>query len=119
SNLAGTALTQQRIPGQTTSGEYSPTGNSLGATYNYIPTGATQIDPNLIASILGINQQNAGAAGSQFSAGQQLLQQVLGLTGQGNALASGDPSQVSGNTGSQLNALQQYIQNNPNIASML
>lgn len=48
--LSGTA-TAQRIPGQTQPGSYTPPEGGYG-TYNYIPTGAGQLDPALINQIL-------------------------------------------------------------------
>jgi len=63
-NMLGGALGGQRIPGQTQAGEYTPPAGGFG-TYNYIPTGATQIDPRLISSILGstdFNQNSINAA---------------------------------------------------------
>lgn len=50
----------QPIPGQTQAGEYTPQQGGFG-TYNYIPTGATQIDPQLIQMILGSAGANANA----------------------------------------------------------
>lgn len=60
SMLAGGA-TAQRIPGQTRAGEYAPENSDQGQTYNYIPIGATQVDPALISMIL------QGLQGGNFS----------------------------------------------------
>lgn len=57
--LAGMA-TAQRIPGQTQAGEYTPPEGGFG-TYNYIPTGASQIDPQLLQMIMGSAGMNQGA----------------------------------------------------------
>lgn len=67
-NLLAGQLTAQRIPGQTKAGEYTPSDGSF-ATYNYIPTGATQIDPTLIQSILRSGQFNtdSGNVASQLN----------------------------------------------------
>lgn len=64
-NMIGGMATAQRIPGQTTAGEYTPTGNSVGSTYNYIPTGASQLDPRLIQMMLG-GQNPLSGASSQY-----------------------------------------------------
>lgn len=88
-SLLGGAATAQRIPGQTTAGEFLPGQNSLGATYNYIPTGATQIDPALISQILGQGQTAGNISSLLLQGGLPALQGLLspGMMQQfGNAL---------------------------------
>lgn len=79
--LAG-QLTAQRIPGQTQAGAYTPDGSTVGATYNYIPTGATQIDPQLIQQILSggnfsNNYMNAGSFAGPNTGNANALNNIL------------------------------------------
>lgn len=117
--LIGSAATNQRIPGQTTAGEFLPGTNSVGATYNYIPTGASQIDPQLISLMLGNGGQNSAGAQSLFGAGNTLLGQIAGYTPQAANLASMNPASLSGVDLQSLNALQTYLTGNPNINGFL
>lgn len=134
--LAGMA-TAQRIPGQTQAGEYTPQAGGFG-TYNYIPTGATQIDPALISAILGslgVNQGVAGQAGTTnadnfaFASGNQPYSDYLGAMGdyanfaRGSNAALGQIGATLGGAGnanlSNLAGLFAQSQNNPFAQSMI
>lgn len=127
SMIAG-QMTGQRMPGQTTAGEYTPQAGSMG-TYNYIPTGATQIDPALIQMILGSAGQNTDTNNFMNPANTQLAQQGMnnpylaammsGLSanaanasGMGNMLSASMPGIMQGayNTTSQAGDLISQLQ---------
>lgn len=59
-SLLASGLTSQPIPGQTQPGSYTPEQGGFG-TYNYIPTGAGQIDPQLLQLIMGQMNTNQGS----------------------------------------------------------
>jgi len=106
--LAG-QMTSQRIPGQTQAGEYTPAPGSFG-TYNYIPTGATQIDPALIWQIMNGGAQNNAAMDQIFQTNPALLHSVLnnpyssGLQTGANAAAGS-----AGNSAAMLGSIQSLL----------
>ena len=136
----GAAATAQRIPGQTQAGEYTPAEGGFG-TYNYIPTGATQIDPQLIQMILGGSGNYSNVMGNVNQYGNQLLQQGMtnpfaGLTAgmgdramnyvgamdrQGATLDQNSltPLNTSNNVLSQSQQLLQQAQGNPFTSSFI
>lgn len=109
--LAG-QLTSQRIPGQVTAGEYTPAAGGFG-TYNYIPTGATQIDPALIAQIMGLAGGNNAAMARAQGLNDPLLSMGInnpyfaGLQG-----AAGQAGQMGANYANALGLGQQWIADN-------
>lgn len=109
--LAG-ALTAQRMPGQTQAGEYTPQAGGFG-TYNYIPTGATQIDPALIQQILGLGSMNQGSIGTASPINSQLLSSVMGNPYYGNMMgAANSAGQYAANSVPQLQGLQNLLAGN-------
>lgn len=117
--LLSGALTSQRVPGQTTAGEYTPPAGGYG-TYNYIPTGATQIDPALISQILSGLGTNQNAAGSAGSMNQGLLGQSLyNPANQGLTNAGQSAGEVAGNAaGYDVNAANNLGNNAGSLLNM-
>ncbi len=134
--LSGQA-TAQRIPGQTTAGEYTPPAGGYG-TYNYIPTGAGQLDPTVINQILASIGGNNAMVGNGMGANGALLNQALSnpftdalTNASGNAGVMSDRNAVQqqnwgsslASTGSTINdmfgALMKRAGSNPFIDSMV
>lgn len=106
--LAGQA-TSQRIPGQTTPGSYTPQQGGFG-TYNYIPTGAEQIDPALLWQIMNLGAMNNQAQGTGYNANNQLLQSGMSNPNAANMQNwAGIAGRQAGDTGAMASGMQNYM----------
>lgn len=107
--IAGQA-TAQRIPGQTTPGSYTPPQGGFG-TYNYIPTGAEQIDPALLWQIMNLGGLNNAAADTATGVNTaSLLPQ--GLSNPYNAIAqqwAGRAGEEMAKTGAMAGGMQDWL----------